>query len=291
MKHVKSFLVMLVLVLLAAVPLQAQGNKEERSGSTETYFGQKPPGTKAEVFAPDMLTIEPHDSPVIMQDESLMIIGSMEEGILFYEMTNGTLSLTPNPLGFDIPTICQGVAVSPSKNRFYIRDWNDGDAYFYFIDKTANGWTSPKSLGDDVNSIDTHWQFTVAANENLYFLSRGQGIVVSVSDGDAHLKPVPLKLEDGSDLQGGTPYISPDESYLLFCANDDLMIGYRLSNGKWTTPRNLGPDINSTQLDICPRVSPNGKYLFFISRRSGADFITCWADASFIEDLRPKELE
>jgi len=35
-------------------------------------------------------------------------------------------------------------------------------------------------------------------------------------------------------------------------------------------------------------ISPNGKYLFFVSRRNGPDFVTCWADASFIEKLNPK---
>jgi len=73
--------------------------------------------------------------------------------------------------------------------------------------------------------------------------------------------------------------------------DEDLHISYNLRNGKWTTPQNLGTYINSDYLELCPRISPNGKYLFFITRRIGQDFITYWADAGFIEDLKPKELK
>ncbi len=263
-------------------------NNSDSLKSDDLYFGQKPPGKKAEMFAPDALTIEPHESPIILRDELTLILGAMEEGIVFYGMMDGNLSIIENPLGFDIPDICNGIAVSPSGNRIYIRDWNNGNGYFYSIDKKENGWTPPKSLGKEVNSIDTHWQFTVAMNENLYFLSREQGIVVSVYDGDSHLKPVPLMLEDDNILKGGTPYISPDESYIIFGMSNDLHISYNLGDGKWTMPRNLGPNVNSDQLDLCPRISPNGKYLFFISRRNGPDFVTYWADASFIKELRPQ---
>ena len=64
----------------------------------------------------------------------------------------------------------------------------------------------------------------------------------------------------------------------------------RLKNNTWTAPRSLGPDINKKgSFDLCPKISPNGKYLFFISRREGTDFQIYWADAGFIENLKPSE--
>jgi len=281
----------LFLFSLNALAGESSKNNPAGSNSDELYFGQKPPGEKAEIFAPEVMKYEPHDSPVILENENLMIVGAMEVGIKFYRMTDGKLSPVSNPLGFDVPAICQGMAVSPALDRLYIRDWNDRDPYFYFIDKTEDGWTAPKKLSDEVNSIDTHWQFTIADNENLYFLSRSQGIVVAVFDGKTHLKPVPLKLEDGSNMQGGSPYISPDESYILFAMDNDLYISYNMKNGQWTTPKNLGPEINSGYMDNCPRISPNGKYLFFTSRKNGPDWVLCWADASFVEKLRPEFLK
>jgi Tol biopolymer transport system component len=254
----------------------------------ELYFGEEPPGKRAEIFAPEVLAFEPHDSPIISKDETWMIVGTMEHGIKFYKMVDGKLSLTTNPLGFDIPEICNGIALSPAKDRVYFLIWKNDDEDFYFIEKTENHWTPPKSLGEEINSFRTHWQFSLAMNENLYFAS--DSILVSVFDGNSHLRPVALKLEDSSPLRGSTPFIAPDESYLIFSMDEDLHISYNLYDGKWTAPRNLGPDINSDNLENCPVISPNGKYLFFISRRDSVNLTIYWADAGFIEKSRPPEL-
>jgi hypothetical protein len=234
------------------------------------------------------LAFECHDSPVISKDETWMIIGAIEHGIRFYKMVDGKLSLTTNPLSFDIPEICNGIALSLTKNRVYFLIWKNNDEDFYFIEKEKNHWTRPKSLGEEVNSFRTHWQFSLAMNENLYFAS--DSILVSVFDGNSHLKPAPLKLEDNSSLRGSTPFIAPDESYIICSIEQDLHISYNLYNGKWSTPHNLGPDINSDKLDNCPIISPNGRYLFFVSRRNNMKFTIYWADAGFIEKLKPPKL-
>jgi hypothetical protein len=256
-------------------------------GLSNLYFGQKPPGKKAAQFAPDVITYETHDSPIIAQDETWLVAFGFGEGG-FYTMVDGNLVKAANPLGFDVPEPCNGMAISLTESRVYFLMWEDGDENFYYTEETEGQWTDRRSLGDEINSVNTHWQFSVDRDENLYCMDREQGIVVSVFDGETHLKPVPLKLEDGSNMPGGTPFIAPDGSYLLLSWQEDLFISYNLNNGTWTTPQNLGPDINSDALDLCPRISPNGKYLFFVSRRVGRAFVTYWADAGFVEDLKPK---
>ena len=60
----------------------------------------------------------------------------------------------------------------------------------------------------------------------------------------------------------------------------------------WSMPIDLGSDINDENaLDLCPRISPNGKYMFFVSRRIGSDFKVFWADAGFIEEMKPEILK
>ena len=71
------------------------------------------------------------------------------------------------------------------------------------------------------------------------------------------------------------PWISPDESYLVFSAGGradgkgglDLYISYR-RNGVWSSARPLGHDINSPWFDFNPSVSPDGSTFFFTSARS-----------------------
>ena len=59
----------------------------------------------------------------------------------------------------------------------------------------------------------------------------------------------------------------------------DIYISYRNEDGSWENPIDVGPPINTERGAICPMVSPDGKYLFFI--RNG---LIVWVSA----DVLPK---
>ena len=61
----------------------------------------------------------------------------------------------------------------------------------------------------------------------------------------------------------------------------DLYISFKKEDGSWTNLKNMGSTINSRELDYCPMLSPDGKYLFFTSKRSGSGDIY-WVDAKII---------
>jgi hypothetical protein len=72
--------------------------------------------------------------------------------------------------------------------------------------------------------------------------------------------------------------VAPDESFILtgcYGRQDgygNYDIYYRKNvNGVWTASKNLGPGVNSRFRDYSPRISPDGRYLFFTSER---DFST-----------------
>jgi hypothetical protein len=256
------------------------------------YLGQKTPGVSAILFAPEIITFEAHDSPVFLPDGSGLIIGSMSEGLKAYALADGRWSL-PGHLPFPSPERVNGLSISPSGARVYFLIWEStGDENFWFIEKTGDRWTSALSLGEDVNAFPTHWQFSLARSGNLYFSSGGT-LMVSRMMTNKHERPIPLKLGSGSDLKGTTPFISPDESYLLFASGQeasslDLAISFRKADGMWSDPVTLGPHLNAPNaLDHCPMVSPDGKYLFFISTRSRGSRLY-WAEAGFIDGLRLK---
>jgi hypothetical protein len=105
--------------------------------------------------------------------------------------------------------------------------------------------------------------------------------------------PVNLGAPVNSELDESAPFIAPDQSYLLFVRMQapenigmvDLFVSFRSADGSWTPPRNLGPPVNSPSNEICPIVSPDGRYLFFNSFRNGnAD--NYWMDAAVIEDVK-----
>jgi len=96
--------------------------------------------------------------------------------------------------------------------------------------------------------------------------------------------------------------------------DSDLYISFRKNDGSWTQTKNMGDKINSNEIEYCPYVSPDGKYLFFTSYRrperafpkglvSYEDIIKMynspqngfgdiyWVDAKIIEELKPKEVK
>lgn len=91
-------------------------------------------------------------------------------------------------------------------------------------------------------------------------------------------KPENLGDEIYSKYYDGDPYIAPDESFLIFVSynrpeglgDGDLYLSFN-QNGRWTPAKNLGAPINSSALDFCPNMSPDGRYFFFTSERGFAD--------------------
>lgn len=258
------------------------------------YLGQKPPGVKATLFAPYVISYEVHGSPTFSPDNKEIFIDTMDEGLKYYKMIYGIWSLQEN-LPFDIPGACNGIFFSPSGNKIYVLVWKNNQEDFYFSEKRNKKWTKLQLLGKDVKTSSSTWQFTSAKNEDLYYSFEGI-IKVSIFQDGNHIKPIPLKLENDKYIAGGTPFIAPDESYLIYNIREekasDLYISYKLRNNKWTKPIDLGLNINQKgKMDLCPTISPDGKHLFFISRRNGPDFQIFWVDAGFIKELKPKELK
>ena len=157
----------------------------------------------------------------------------------------------------------------------------DQDFDIWMVEKTGTGWSEPRHLDDAVNSGEDETFASLAANGTLYFVSGREG-------GRAHLAIYRSKLVNGryqaaEKLKGevNSPdnwslevLVSPDESYLLLVpygrkdgyGSFDIYVSEQ-KNGEWTAPRNLGPKVNGEQRDYSPRLSPDGKYLFWTSER------------------------
>ena len=110
---------------------------------------------------------------------------------------------------------------------------------------------------------------------------------------------LPPSINTLKGIRNWTPYIAPDESYLIFCstrglpASDqgDLYICFRRPDGSWTDPVSLGEPINSTEMERFPAVSPDGKYLFFTRDTPGHDEDVYWVSAGIIGKLKAKAIQ
>jgi len=157
------------------------------------------------------------------------------------------------------------------------------DYDIWMVTKTANGWSEPLHLDTTINSeYDEHFA-SIASSGTIYFSSNRPGALGGDGDADFYYS----KFENGHYTKAvhltdsvSTPsyeldcLIAPDESFLLMGAygrkdgygNYDIYVSENI-NGKWTPSRNLGPKVNSVFRDYSPRISPDGKYLFFTSEK------------------------
>src|SRR5205814_9749088 len=73
--------------------------------------------------------------------------------------------------------------------------------------------------------------------------------------------------------------VAADESYLLLGSfgrqggygSSDIFISFHDADGHWSTPVNLGPQINTRARDYSPRISGDGQWLYFTSERGFLD--------------------
>ncbi len=142
--------------------------------------------------------------------------------------------------------------------------------------KIPNGWSDPLPLDSPFKDRFVMY-LTSSEDGNLYFTSRDEG--AEPRDGGIY-KSMSQEGRYNSVQRMGTvinfdgkwiahPYIAPDESYIIFDGENDsghgesdLFISFK-QNGQWAKAINMGPKVNTEKTEMCPSVSPDGKYLFF----------------------------
>lgn len=253
------------------------------------YLGQKPPMNQAEPFAPDIV-IANHSTITVSPDGKELYWNSgpkFGDGPIMMTKMVGGKWMKPIEAPFsgrkysswdDCP-----VVTPDNKKMFFISSRpidgiNTGKENIWYVDRTASGWSEPKPVGEEVNAMRLHWQMSVASNGNLYFNSSspaGNGVFRSSLIDGKYTKP------EFTGVNGQSPYISPDETYMIFAklisGKAVPFICFRSKEGRWGEPIDIQKYIGN---GVCCIVSPEGKYVFLDDG---------WAPAKFIEELRPKE--
>lgn len=276
------------------------------------YFGQTPPGNKPQIFAPDIISLENRFEtyPTFSPDGKLMFFSVVNadwsEGKILYSTFKGGILSEPKIASFsDNHYINWESFISPDGNRMFFASNRPPSANMdiWMTEKTSDTtWSDPVRLNNPINSPAEDGSACVTSNGTLYFKSsRGGGTGGSwlykskIVDG-TYLQVENLVNTIGTSLQETEPYMSPDENYLIFISQTraggeggwDLWICFRDKSGSWTKPINMGKDINTKDDEYGPRVTPDGKYLFFTRENRGKTMDIYWVNARVIEKLREK---
>ena len=281
------------------------------------YYGQTAPGAEPKIFALDIVSSHrfEHGTVVFSPDGNEAMWESSYEPsdsgysygrLLTARRENGRWTPPEHVPFSDLTTGGDVPQYSADGRRLYFVSLRphpvDGtrDERIWYVDRAGDGWGEPMVIDGGPNALDHHWQFSVAANGNIYFSSTAPG---GLGRGDLYVSryvngrwappehlPAPLNTE----FDEGAPFVAPDESYVIAMrmgdpaglGGVDLYVSCADGAGGWTPWANLGPAVNSEENDICGLVSLDGRYLFFNSARQGNDD-NYWVDAAVIERLRP----
>ncbi|MBP5366706.1 MAG: PD40 domain-containing protein [Bacteroidales bacterium] len=141
---------------------------------------------------------------------------------------------------------------------------------------TDGKWSEPKLLENLIDEKDQQVTVTCLANNDkeLYFISGGL-IYMSLKDtatgGWLPADPISEAVND-YDSKIKYAYVTEDGNQLYFSSNRkgghggfDIYRSFRLPNGEWALPRNLGPDLNTPYDEDSPIMIGDDQILYFCS--------------------------
>lgn len=157
------------------------------------------------------------------------------------------------------------------------------DYNIWIVRRVSDGWSEPEPLSGSINTSNPEIHTSVTADGTLYFASarpdghgrsdiyraerRSHGYAAATNIGG------PINTEQSQpDLYvgaAGQMMILAITDHPEGFGGDDLYVSY-FRNGSWTTPRNLGPAVNTPEYEYGPTLSPDGEYLYFSSHRNGS---------------------
>ena len=288
------------LVFLAFVQLKSYGQNKP-AVIEGPYLGQTPPGLTARPFAPGIVNTEEWgDAGGFSLDMQTFYVSRWR---------HSRDAAKPESVMFQrVGEVWHKKAMPPGERKpFYSPD---GNTLYYgakYKERTANGWSEMKSLGEAFEEIRI-MSLAASAKGTLVFDEVGN------KEGNCVMRysrlingkreaPQPFGKEINTGKWTAHPYIAPDESYLMWNSerengfgDSDLYISFRKKDGSWGKAINLGDKVNTEAEEGGPHITPDGKFLFFnrmvprANKKLGSQSDLYWIDAKIIDNLRPKEL-
>jgi Tol biopolymer transport system component len=284
-----------LFLLISLMDISDAQQKDER----KTYFGQKPPGLKAERFAPEIFSHEQfklHGFPTFSPDGLEVYWPVLPPRILYTKYENGKWG-KPSVAAFSERNL-QAPIFSPDGTKMYFqlsRPGGFGALDIWYIEKKGSTWSQKKNLPSPPNSMEIESQPSFTEDGTMYYTGKyekghlNRGIYRSKFKNGKFQTPELLPISINSELLDYTPFISPDESFLLFGSTRPtksesdikLYVSFRNEDGTWKEPVNLNQIMGFNQAGRFPYVTPDGKYIIFQSNRE-----YYWVSIQILEKAR-----
>lgn len=308
--NTKTYIVLSILIILMVESSYTQEESKNFPVLKGPYLGQKPPGMTPEPFAPNLLPDKYwwHSAPAFSSDGKEVYFSAFikseaySERIMYMKLDDGRWTspkIAPFSKYFE-----GGPCFTPDGNKIFFssaRPFFKGgkrreDRDIWYVERNADGWSEPKHTSFNTDT----WEDRVYVSDlgNIYYKSNNDIYRVKMINGKFS---EPERLSDAINSEYGEqdPCIAPDESFMIFYSsrpghlgkeNGDIYISFKKKDGSWTKAVNMGPTFNKGHIITrFPRLSPDGKYLFFSKLIGPRNDKIFWVDGKIIEKLRPEE--
>ena len=313
---IRKLLCLPLLAFMLALSSAVLSGEDKLPKLAGPYLGQDPPGFKAELFDPGIFFKGEYlGCSGFLNDGTVFVFSSMKRGSDWRLKPTYVTELKDG--GWTRPRIAPfsrfapyNFTVGPDGRTIYFTTLKSPDKTTHRLLEQSNiwavkleidGWIEPVMFGRSLNTEKYYENYpAVTNNGTIYYMSRRErgigktDIYKSINNDGRYGEAENLGKMINTPESDQDPFIAPDESYLIICQDKpggfgryDLYISFRQGDGSWSTPINMGEDINSPASEFRPYVTPDGKYLFFTSdRRDQGDIF--WVDARVIDKLKPE---
>ncbi|MFC1540107.1 TolB family protein [Gemmatimonadota bacterium] len=289
-----------VSLVYTATLLACQANTPAKL--TGEYLGQERPGITSQLFAPDFVSTQYGELNSVFTDKgrefyfsrrgmpeipsAIMVTGMHND--IWTEPEVVTFSGIYSDIDLFIPS--DGRRMIFCSNRpLETGGQAKQDHDFWISNRVGKVWDEPVLFAPAALSPFEDYYPIITNSGNLYFNSQreGQGtnnIFCSKWMNGSYAPAVKLLPPINSAAREYDAYVSPDENLIVFSSerqggfgSSDIYISRKLEDGRWSEPRNLGPDINSETADYGAMISSDGEYFFYTSGKRGNSDIY-WVD-------------
>jgi Tol biopolymer transport system component len=252
------------------------------------YLGQNPPGMIPEIYAPGIISHGFHEQSITFSidgSEAFYTISdnNYSQYIIVHLTSINNVWQEPKIAEFSGNSSDLSPFFSPYDGKLYFTSRRDyiedslvvNDLNIWYSEGINGKWSQAIKMESKINTNNKEGLMSIASNGNAYFQARyndNWDIYISTFKDGHYQIPEKINSNINTEYNECAPYISPDESFLLFHSNrkggygiNDIYISFKSKEGYWQDPINLGEKINTNASEFNPTITPDGKYLFFSS--------------------------
>lgn len=281
-----------MIIISSCIENQNYISELKFENQTGPYIGQQTPDTTATVFAPGLISTAMYTRDLTMTPDGKEIyfcVSSFGYNLIFVTRQKDGHWTEPVLASFieDPKYIYYEPHITPDgKKLLFLSNMpaagdEEASEDIWAVDRNGEGWGKAYNLGAPVNTDGAEFFPSTTLDGTLYFTraakdSRLNHIYRSKYADGKYQEPEQLGPEVNCGVNRYNAFIDPDERFIIVPAvgmedgygGTDYYVVFRDENDQWSKPVNMGPQLNTKSGgEYSASLSPDGKYLFFMSNR------------------------